>query len=269
MASRSWPVPTSDVPGDVTINHQPFPVKPAPLGPMSFTKADLATVTPEHQKFCEDLLNYGGGLHNDGPFTRYGTKPSLVVPGTLGATDWHGGSYDPQLNYVFYNIINLGDIGQMVPTPPGSPLAYERSGPHGPYDRFWDGNNYWPCLQPPWGQLVALDLDTGEYAWRVPLGTIPELDAIGVHNTGSMNMGGSIATAGGLIFIAATNDRHFRAFEAKTGKVLWDTQLEAGAYATPITYQGKDGKQYVVIVATGGGYYDRKGGDSVAAFALP
>jgi glucose dehydrogenase len=257
------PIPQSDVPGEQAIDHQPFPVKPAPLGRNSFTKADIATVTPEHRKFCEDLFNANGGLHNDGPFTRYGMKPSLVFPGTLGTTNWHGGSYDPKLNYVFYNTIELADIGQMKTGQP--PLAYQRGG----YERFWDSEKYWPCQQPPWGQLVALNVDTGEYAWRVPLGTIPELDAKGVHNTGSMNMGGSIATAGGLVFISATNDHHFRAFDAKSGKILWDTELEAGAYATPITYKGKDGKQYVVIVATGGGYYDKTGGDSVAAYALP
>ena len=263
------PIPHSDVPGEQAIDHQPIPTKPAPLGIMSFSKSDLATVTPEQQKFCEDLLNTDGGMHNDGPFTRYGTKLSIVFPGTLGATNWHGGSYDPETNYVYYNITNLGDIGQDAPAPAGSPLPYQRTGPHGPYDRFWNAEKYWPCQQPPWGQLVALNVDTGEYAWRVPLGTISELDAKGIHNTGSMNMGGSIATAGGLIFISATNDHHFRAFDAKTGKIVWDTELEAGAYATPITYKGKDGKQYVVIVATGGGYYDKTGGDSVAAYALP
>lgn len=257
------PIPHSDVPGEQAIDHQPFPVKPAPLGRMSFTAADIATVTPEHQKFCEDLFSANAGMHNDGPFTRYGMKPSIVFPGTLGATNWHGGSYDPKLNYVFYNIIELADVGQMKPA--AAPLTYQRAG----YDRFWDGNKYWPCQQPPWGQLVALNIDTGEYAWRVPLGIIPELDAKGVHDTGTMNMGGSIATASGLVFISATNDHHFRAFDAKTGKILWDTEMESGAYATPITYKGKDGKQYVVIVATGGGYYDKTGGDSVAAYALP
>jgi glucose dehydrogenase len=256
-------VPHSDVPGEEAIDKQPFPVKPAPLARMSFTKDDIATVSPEHQKFCENLLASNGGLHNDGPFTRYGMKPSIVFPGTLGATNWHGGSYDPKLNYIFYNTLELADIGQVKPAP--APLNYARVG----FERFWDGDKYWPCQQPPWGQLVALNVDTGEYAWRVPLGTIPELDAKGVHNTGSMNMGGSIATAGGLIFIGATNDHHFRAFDEKTGKILWDTEMEAGAYATPITYKGKDGKQYVVIVATGGGYYDKTGGDSVAAYALP
>ncbi len=117
--------------------------------------------------------------------------------------------------------------------------------------------------------MVAINVNTGEYAWRVPLGIVPELEAKGVHNTGTMNMGGSAATAGGLVFIGATNDRHFRAFDSKSGKVLWDKQLEAGAYASPIVYQGKDGKEYVAIVAAGGGYYDRQNGDSVIAFALP
>jgi glucose dehydrogenase len=119
------------------------------------------------------------------------------------------------------------------------------------------------------GQMVALNVNTGEYVWRVPLGTIEELDARGIRNTGSMNMGSSAVTAGGIFFIGATTDHHFRAFESKTGKILWDIQLEAGAYASPLTYEGKNGKQYVVIVAAGGGYYDKAAGDSVIAFALP
>ena len=258
-------VPTSDVPGEFSVDHQPFPVKPAPLARNVFTPDDIATVTPEHEKFCRDLMASKGGMHNDGPFTRYGLKTSIVFPGTLGATNWHGGSYDPKLNYVFYNTIELADTGSDTPAPAGSPLPYQRIG----YDRFWDGEKFWPCQQPPWGQLVALNVDTGEYVWRIPFGTIPELDAKGVHNTGSMNLGGSITTAGGLLFIAATNDHHMHAFESKTGKLLWDVEMETGAYAAPITYKGRDGKQYVVVVATGGGYYDRTAGDSVAAYALP
>jgi glucose dehydrogenase len=105
------------------------------------------------------------------------------------------------------------------------------------------------------------------FAWRVPLGVIEELEAKGIHDTGAMNMGGSITTAGGVLFIGATNDRSFRAFESKTGKVLWDTKLEAGAYDTPLTYQGKDGKQYIVIVVAGDGHYDHVSGDSVIGFA--
>jgi glucose dehydrogenase len=264
------PVPASDVPGEAQINTEPWPLKPAPLSRMSFTKDEIATVTPEHQKFCEDLYNNtGGGMHNDGPFTRYGLKPSIVFPGTWGGSDWQGGSYDPQLNYVFYSVNDFADVGQMVPTPPGSPLPYERKGPlHGPYDRFWEDANEWPCQQPPWGELVALNLDTGEYAWREPLGIVPELEAKGVHNTGTLNLGGTIATAGGLIFIGATNDQHFRAFEAKTGKMLWDTELEADGGDTPMTYRAKNGKQYVVIVATGSPF-SKSSADVVAAYALP
>ena len=117
--------------------------------------------------------------------------------------------------------------------------------------------------------MVAVNLNTGDIAWKVPLGIIEELEALGIHGTGAPNIGGSIATAGGLVFIGATNDHYFRAFDAKTGKVVWECKLEAGAYATPMTYQGKDGKQYVVISAAGGSYYDRTSGDSVIAFALP
>ncbi len=157
----------------------------------------------------------------------------------------------------------------MVKAPAGSPLTYSRTSPWGNYGRFWNGDKYWPCQAPPWGEMLAINVNTGDLAWKVPLGVIEELDAKGVHDTGTMNMGGSIATAGGLVFIAATNDRRFRAFESKTGKVLWETTLPAGGYATPATYQGADGKQYVVIVAAGGGYYDRMTGDSVVAFALP
>jgi len=117
--------------------------------------------------------------------------------------------------------------------------------------------------------MIAINVSTGDIAWKVPLGVIEELESKGIKGTGTMNIGGSAATAGGLVFIGATNDRRFRAFDAKNGKVLWEHQLEAGAYASPSIYQGKDGRQYVVVVATGGGYYDRVGGDSVVAFALP
>lgn len=264
------PIPPSDVPGeDNSQKTEPWPVKPPPLSRTSFTKDEISTVTPEHQQACEALFEEYPGMHNDGPFTRYGLKPSIVFPGTWGGSDWQGGTYDPQLNYVFYNVNDYADLGQMVPTKPGSQTPYERRGPiGGAYDRFADPRTGWPCQQPPWGELVALNLDTGEYAWRQPFGTIPELEAKGVHNTGSLNMGGAITTAGGLLFIAATPDQHFRAFEAKTGKMLWDTTLEAAGGDTPMTYMGKDGKQYVVIVATGGAF-SQSNGDVVAAYALP
>ena len=114
------------------------------------------------------------------------------------------------------------------------------------YTRFWDDNKY-PCQQPPWGELVAVNANTGDIAWKIPLGIYPELVAKGIPPTGTPNLGGPIATASGLVFIGATKDARFRAFDAKTGKELWYAQLEAAGAATPMTFMGKDGKQYVVI----------------------
>jgi quinoprotein glucose dehydrogenase len=261
------PVPASNVPGEQAWPTEPVPIKPKAISRQSFVPSELAKLTPELEKVCTDLLASEGGMHNDGPFTRYNTTLSIQFPGTLGASNWHGMSYNPALGLLFVNVLDLADLGKMVPAPEGSPLKYVKTSSVG--GRFWWGEKYWPCQIPPWGEMVAINVNTGDEAWRVPLGIVEELEAKGIKNTGTMNMGGSIATAGGLVFIAATNDRHFRAFEAKTGKVLWDVQLETGAYATPMTYRGKDGRQYVAVVAAGGGYYDRVTGDSLIAFALP
>ncbi|QHV96372.1 outer membrane protein assembly factor BamB family protein [Spirosoma endbachense] len=134
------------------------------------------------------------------------------------------------------------------------------------YTRFFDPDGY-PAVKPPWGTLNAINLNTGEYLWRVPLGEFPELTKKGIPLTGTENYGGPIVTAGGLVFIAATYDERIRAFDRKTGKVVWEYQLPAGGFATPITYQ-VDGKQYVVIAA-GGVKNGHKPGGSYIAFALP
>jgi len=134
------------------------------------------------------------------------------------------------------------------------------------YNRWFDTNGY-PAVKPPWGTLNALDLNTGEWRWHVTLGEDPALTARGVPPTGLENYGGPLATAGGLVFIGASKDEMFRAFDRRTGKVLWQTKLPAGGYATPATYMA-DGRQYVVI-ACGGGKMGTKSGDSYVAFALP
>jgi quinoprotein glucose dehydrogenase len=135
------------------------------------------------------------------------------------------------------------------------------------YKKFLDPDGY-PAVQPPWGTLNAIDLNTGEYAWEIPLGEYPELAAKGMTSTGSENYGGSIVTAGGLIFIGATcYDKKFRAFDKKTGKLLWQASLPAAGNATPATYE-INGRQFVVIAAGGGKSKDPSGGTYVA-FALP
>lgn len=136
---------------------------------------------------------------------------------------------------------------------------------HTGYNRWFDPDGY-PAVKPPWGTLNAIDLNSGEYLWRTTLGEFPELTARGVPPTGTENYGGPVATAGGLLFIGASKDEHFRAFDRSTGELLWQTRLPAGGYATPATY-AIDGKQYVVI-ACGGGKMGTPSGDSYLAFTL-
>ena len=135
------------------------------------------------------------------------------------------------------------------------------------YIHLEDQNGY-PGVKPPWGTLNAVDLNSGELVWKIPLGEYPALAAKGHPNTGTQLFGGGIVTAGGLIFIGASQDEKFRAFDKNTGKVLWEYQLPAGGYATPATYE-VDGKQFVVIAAGGGGRQLTKAGDYYIAFALP
>jgi quinoprotein glucose dehydrogenase len=144
----------------------------------------------------------------------------------------------------------------------------------GGYTRFIDQDQY-PCQQPPWGELTAVNANTGDVAWRVPLGNYDEVEAQGLKNAGTPNMGGSIVTAGGLVFIAATTDAKFRAFDARTGKELWMARLDATGDAVPITYQGRNGKQYVVIAAGGTNRFRMlantadQTADTLIAFSLP
>jgi len=136
----------------------------------------------------------------------------------------------------------------------------------GGYKRFLDAEGY-PAIKPPWGTLNAIDLNTGEYLWRVTLGEHPELTARGIPPTGATNYGGPVVTAGGLVFIAATADAKIRAFDKATGEEVWEAPLPTAGYATPSTYM-VDGRQYVVVAA-GGGRVGQKSGDSYVAFALP
>ena len=138
---------------------------------------------------------------------------------------------------------------------------------HTGYGQFLDPDGY-PAVKPPWGTLNAINLNTGELVWRIPLGEYPELTKRGISPTGTQNFGGSIVTAGGLVFVGGSKDEKFRAFDKSTGKLIWETVLPAGGYATPATYQ-VNGKQYIVIAAGGGGKNGTKTGDAYVAFALP
>lgn len=258
---KEVPVPTdTDVPGEQPWPTQPMSVTP-PLGRTSYDANDIATVTPELKDFCEKLVQrehvVSGKLFQ--PLRADSAVASF--PGR-GATQWSGAAYDPKRNLYVVNVANLATIGKLVKRADGSwePNAF-------PY--FWNPKTVEPCQQPPWGNLAAVDMDTGKIAWKVTLGISDYLPA-GKQNTGRWNMGNPMVTAGGLIFIGATDDDRFRAFDTGTGKELWSAKLDAAANSGPVSYMGKDGRQYVAVVATGGG-----GGavpttsDEVEAFALP
>ena len=222
-------VPKSDVPGEEAWPTQPFPVKPPPLARMSLTAAELTTRTPEAHKFCAEWL---ARVRHEGAYTPFGIAPTLIMPGTMGGGNWGGVSYDPGLGYIFVNTSSLGGTGKMVAAPAGAPMPYRNEGG---YTRFLDQDQF-PCQQPPWGELTAVNANTGEIAWRVPLGSYDAVEAAGLKNAGAANMGGSIATAGGLVFIAATTDAKFRAFDSRTGKELWMTRIDATGDAVLMTY---------------------------------
>ena len=152
-----------------------------------------------------------------------------------------------------------------VAVPASSPmdLKYQHDG----YNKFLDPDGY-PAVEPPWGTLNAIDLNKGEIVWKIPFGEFPELAEQGLRNTGSENYGGPVVTAGGVLFIGATNhDRKFRAFDKTTGKLLWETTLPAAGNATPAVYE-VDGREFVVIAA-GGGKWGNPSGGTYVAFALP
>jgi len=266
-------VPASDVPGESTWPTQPFPVAPPPLARTTFDPAtDLYSLTPEHAAYCRDLWA-SNKMYTKGMFTPAGLEGTMVTfPSTLGGGNWSGLSYDPAHALVFANIMNLGQVARMErrTDPSSGAVTYKRTSPWGsPYGRFWDPKSKIPCSAPPFGELVAVDVNRAAIAWRVPLGVFDDLKARGFARTGTPNIGGTIVTAAGLVFIGGTIDRRFRAFDAQSGAMLWETMLDASAHATPMTFMGRDGRQYVVIAAGGDGLLVSTPGTKIVAFALP
>lgn len=258
---KEVPVPTdTDVPGEQPWPTQPMSVTP-PLGRVSYDANDIATVTPALQQFCETLVKDQHVVPSR-MFEPLRTDSALASFPGRGANQWSGAAYDPKRDLYVVNTANLATITKIVQQRDGS------WGPNG-YRYFWNPKTVEPCQQPPWGNLTAVDVNTGKIAWKVTLGISDYLPP-SEQNTGRWNMGNPMTTGGGLIFIGATDDDRFRAFDTGTGKELWAVKLDAAANSGPVSYLGKDGRQYVAVVATGGG-----GGavpttsDEVLAFALP
>jgi quinoprotein glucose dehydrogenase len=168
------------------------------------------------------------------------------------------------LGFVMSGGANKAESKELVTSEPvPAAIKYHFTG----YNRFLDPDGY-PAVAPPWGTLNAINLNTGEYVWKIPLGEYPELAAAGLKNTGTENYGGPVVTAGGLLFIGATNyDKKFRAFDKATGALLWETTLPFAGNGTPATYE-VDGRQFIVIAAGGGKDLKSKSGGVYVAFAL-
>lgn len=289
------PVPPSDVPGERASPTQPIPLKPPPLAKVDFSADDIVTAadtTAAHARFCRDLYERSGGFSNAGPFTPFGYRApggaglasTIVFPGSIGGANWGGTAADPELGYVYVNTMDEGTFGWIEPLD-AYPGLYDINSVHGRLARFWwheaeadsggnalsGGERAWPCTKPPWAHLIAVDLGRGEIAWKVPLGITEDLPPER-QRTGRLGMGGPITTAGGLVFIGATNDRRFRAFDSATGEELWVARLPMSAYAVPISYADRNGKQYVAVVAAAASALDDPSPDEaqrLIVFALP
>lgn len=252
------PAPSSNIPGEKAAATQRIPVKPPALVPQGFNEEMVTDISKESREYA---LNQMKQIRYGPAFTPLDVKKTIILPGLFGGFSWAGASFDPETGMLYANTNNIPRVMNLIPTP-GKPWPYRISG----YDRFVDQEGY-PAVKPPWGLLNAIDVSRGQISWKTTLGEFAELTARGVPPTGTENLGGTIVTAGGLIFIGGSKDEKFRAFDKTNGKMLWEYKLPAGGYATPSTY-AVNGKQFVVIAAGGGGKLATKSGDAFVVFAL-
>ena len=263
--------PPATAPGDTAWPTQPRPRLPLPLSQQNVTADNLTQRTPEANTWAREKF----ATFKNGPmFTPPAYKQETVsAPGFSGGNEWGGMTFDPKLEYLFVNTENViwttavidrsGRARVEGPDLPGAQSRYTFSG----YNKFVDPDGY-PATAWPWGHLTAIDLKTGKFAWRIPFGEYPDLVAKGVKDTGSESYGGAVATASGLLFIAATNfDHKMHAFDSKTGKLLWEGMLPYAGNATPLTYMA-NGRQYVVVGASGSRDHKGPQGTAFVAFAL-
>jgi quinoprotein glucose dehydrogenase len=265
------PVPQTDIPGEKSSPTQPFSA--ISLVPEKIASEDLWGKSPEDVKWCQEKLK---ASRSEGIFTPPSLKGSVVYPGNVGGVNWGGAAYDPQNHLMFANTNRLIAWNKLIPRADydaqtktdqdnriHGEFGEQKGAPFGLYRTFLFAPGETPCNAPPWGTTAAVDLFTGKIIWNVPLGSF-----VPGQQTGTINLGGPMVTAGGLVFTSAAMDNIIHAFDSETGKQLWQFALPAGGQATPMTYTFKD-KQYVVIAAGGHGKLGTKQGDSVLAFALP
>jgi quinoprotein glucose dehydrogenase len=260
------PVPRSELPGEAASPTQPFPVRPEPLTQNTVSRDNLYKGEPEHQAYCERMVDDNdmllGGPYLPIAVNRYSISP----PGPAGGINYWGPAYDPDLGLFVSNTTNLFQPMRLVQADDGS---WSNSGPLAGLRRFGDADRRLPCGPTPWGELVAVDMSTGDIEYRHSLGVSDQLPS-GLQETGRPSTGGATLTASGLTFVGGSDDFRFRAFRTATGEKLWEIRMPSSIEATPITYLGSDGRQYVTVISTGGGLTgSRVTNDEIIAFALP
>jgi quinoprotein glucose dehydrogenase len=273
------PVPASDVPGEVTSPTQPVPVLPKPLAPQGISPEDAWGLTPIDRAACRRRIE---SHRSDGMFTPPSLRGTIAYPGFIGGMEWGGVGFDPGSGLLVTNTNRVAMVTTLIPRAEmdvGGGSAAE----HGKFSMAPQADTPYavkreallsplgiPCSKPPWGMLHALNMRTGELAWEVPLGRLTDLTKVPTPMTwGSPNLGGPLVT-GGVVFIGATMDRRLRAFDLRSGALLWTARLPASAQSSPLTYRARPGgRQFVVVAAGGHSGMGSSLGDHLIAYALP
>jgi quinoprotein glucose dehydrogenase len=268
--------PQSDVQGEQAAPTQPTPLLPPPLALQGVTDADVWGVTPLDRNACLRRIH---ALRNDGLFTPPSLRGSLVVPYFGGGSNWGGMAYDPRSHLAILNVMNVPGYVRLFPSADypalkragGDEVAPMIGAPFGVQRGLVLSPVGIPCTRPPWGEISAVDLDTGEIRWRRPFGAL-RVGFLGLKTParwGAPNLGGSLVTASGLVFIGGSPDGMFHALDLETGDTLWERALPFPGIATPMSFQATDGRQFVVIAAGGSILLQSPLGDALVAFALP
>ena len=264
------PVPKSDVSGEEAWPTQPFST--ISVVPEKLTPDDAWGITPEQKASCVERIK---ASRSEGIFTPPSLQGTLIFPGNIGGVNWGSSAYDPERHLLVMNTNRLATWVQLIPQDKlkdkrqeygdriHGEFARQTGAPLAMFREVLLSSSGLPCNAPPWGTVSAVDLFSGKLAWEAPLGSL-----IPGKNLGSINLGGVMSTAGGLVFTGAAMDTYLRAFDSTTGAQLAQFELPASAQATPMTYS-VDGKQYVVVSAGGHGKLGTKQGDAVVAFTLP
>jgi len=269
------PVPQGGVKGEVLSPTQPFPTHVPALVPQKLTADEAFGFTPWDIGACRALI---AAARSEGLYTPPSLRGTIQFPTTGGGVNWGGVSFDPVNQIVYANTTRGPNILRLFASDrydeikaalPDMEVSPQEGAPYAVMQKVLFSPLGIPCNPPPWGALAAVDLKSGRILWQSTLGTTEELAPLNITlATGTPTLGGSLVTASGLVFIGATMDNYLRAFDAKTGKELWQGRLPAGGFATPMTYDYK-GKQYVVIAAGGHGHLGTEPGDTFVAFRLP